>query len=110
MQITVEWRQEEENAWEETAAAADNGRGIELQSVNLNSETDMQEIYDALAVKGPGPKSRLRAYMQRLQTPKPASPQQQQNGTLRRCFCIRVLVFYSASRHIEYSSFGADRH
>ena len=41
--------------------------GIELQSVNLNSETDMQEIFEALAVKGPGPKSRLRAYIQRLQ-------------------------------------------
>ena len=41
--------------------------------MNLNSEIDMQEVYAALAVKGPGPKSRLRAYIQGLQR----QPQQQ---------------------------------
>jgi hypothetical protein len=68
-------RAEEENAWAAVAAAADHGRGIALRSVNLNSEIDMQEVYDALAVKGPGPKSRLRAYMQGLQ--RQAQQQQQ---------------------------------
>ena len=72
-------RQEEENGWEKAAAAANNGGGIILQSVNLNSQTDMDEVYEALKVTGPGPKSRLRTYIQRLQT-----QQQQQRLQLQQ--------------------------
>lgn len=48
--------QKEENSGEVAPVANDDGRGARLRSVNLNSESDMQEVHDALAVKGPGPK------------------------------------------------------
>uniref|UniRef100_A0A7S1VDT7 Uncharacterized protein n=1 Tax=Grammatophora oceanica TaxID=210454 RepID=A0A7S1VDT7_9STRA len=56
----------EENAWEDAAAASDDGPII-LRSVDLRSQTDMQEVYEVLHVRGPCPKSRLRAYIERLQ-------------------------------------------
>ena len=64
----VAWRQEEENAWEEAAAAVDDEGGLILQSVNLNSESEMNQVYEALNITKIGPKSRLRAYIRRLQT------------------------------------------
>jgi hypothetical protein len=62
------WCQEEANAWEEAAAAVDDDGGLILQSVNLNSETEMNQVYEALNITKIGPKSRLRAYIRRLQT------------------------------------------
>lgn len=58
----------EEDAWAAAAAAADNGRGIQLRFVNLNSDTEMQQVFEALGVEGIGPVSRLRAYIERLKT------------------------------------------
>jgi hypothetical protein len=81
-------RKEEENTWEEAAAVADNGRGIELRGVNVNSETDMEEVYEALNITEIGPNSRLRNYIQRLQT---QQQQQQQSGKLRCCSRIHFL-------------------
>jgi hypothetical protein len=62
------WRQEEENAWEEAAAAVDDDGGLILQSVSFISETEMNQVYEALNITKIGPKSRLRAYIRRLQT------------------------------------------
>ena len=74
----VEQRTEEENSWEAAAAAVDDGAGLILQSVNLNSETEMNEVYEALGITKIGPKSRLRAYIQRLQAQTQFQQQQQQ--------------------------------
>ena len=63
----AEKRTEEKHSWREAAAAADDGEGIEILGVNVNSESEMQEVYEALKITKIGPKSRLRAYMQRIQ-------------------------------------------
>ena len=76
--IEGEQRTEEESSWEEAAAAVDDGAGLILQSVNLNSETEMNEVYEALGITKIGPKSRLRAYIQRLQAQTQFQQQQQQ--------------------------------
>jgi hypothetical protein len=78
---------QEEESWEVAAAAADEGRGIHLLDVDLNDQTLMKEVYEALNVTGPGPKSRLRTYIRRLQK----QHEEQPNGKLRCCFCILVL-------------------
>lgn len=71
MALTVE-----EEDWVKAAEAADEGRGIELRFVSLNNESEMQEAFDALAIKGIGPKSRFRKFIRQLQTElKPAEEQ-----------------------------------
>ena len=40
---TIQARVEEGNSWEAAAAAVDNGAGLILQSVNLNSEAEANE-------------------------------------------------------------------
>jgi hypothetical protein len=82
---TVQRDVEEENRWE-TSAAAYKG-GVSLQDVNLNIPSEMNELFGAFLAQDIGKKSRLRAYIRRLQTP----AQQQPNGKLR-C-CSRTVVF-----------------
>jgi hypothetical protein len=48
MAETTGRQEEEEKAWEMATAAADDGRGIDLRFVNLNSDDEMQEVFDAL--------------------------------------------------------------
>jgi hypothetical protein len=78
---------QEEKAWQDAAAAFDEGRGIALRGVTLNNLALMENIYAALSIADFAAKTRLNAYIQRLQQ---QQQQQQQNGKLRCCFCILV--------------------
>jgi hypothetical protein len=71
----------EEVGWVEEADAADEGKGISLADVDLE---DMKEVYDALKVTGLA-KTRLRTLIRKLKT-----QQQQPNGKLRCCCCIKI--------------------
>jgi hypothetical protein len=79
---------QEENGWKDAAGTA----GIHLMGVELE---DMKALYPLLMrnVSDPAEKTRLRAYIQRLQS-QAQQPPPPQDGELRRVlvFCIQMLL------------------
>ena len=80
----------EEEGWVKAADAADDGKGISLADVDLN---DVSELYGLLNIIGYAAKTRLRRLIRKLQ--------QQPNGKLRCCFCIRIRQWF----HILWNTF-----
>ena len=72
-------RKQEQNAWEQAAAAAEGGLGIKLGFVNVNSQTDMEQVYEALHITTVGQKTRLLSYIQDLQMQHRQQQQQMQD-------------------------------